>query len=224
EVRAKRTLLAETQITSRGTVQEWSQDFFEGEPDHRHLSHLFAFYPGSQYVIEKDRAFTDAAKKTIAYRSSGHKGAGKIGWSIPWVAALYSRLDEPEKAFEFLLRYHSTKVLTKNLLSRGGSALEQCFGFTAAVAEMLMQSHNNEIKLLPALPKLWPDGEISGIVARGGFEISLQWENNVLKEAQIKARKDSSCKVSYKGSTVVLSLKTDQKIQLLWDKGTLKVK
>lgn len=213
EVRKALPQLAGTEIASNGTVMEWSREYVEAEPFHRHLSHLFAFYPGAQFNIDKDPELAAAALKTIANRSSGPNGAGKIGWSIPWVAALYARFRESEKALEFLKYYHSSRVISNNLMSNQSAAIEQCYGHTAAIAEMLVQSHDGTIQLLPALPAEWKDGEVSGLVARNGFEVSIKWKDGQLTEASILSKKGKSCKIRYKGSSLSPSFKLNQNIK-----------
>ena len=126
--------------------------------------------------------------------------------SIPWVAALYSRLGEAEKSFDYLLRFHNAKVISNNLMSNQGAALEQCFGHTAAMAEMLLQSHNDKVRLLPALPKAWSEGEVKGLVARGGFEVLMKWQKGQLTEAMIEAKHAGSIVVSYQGREISLNL------------------
>jgi alpha-L-fucosidase 2 len=207
--------LEDTKIRADGQVQEWSKDFVEGEPSHRHLSHLFGVYPGAQYHTGNAKDMMEASEKTLLQRSSSERGAGKVGWSISWMVALYARLADPEKAFEVLLRYHSEKVIYPNLMGKGGNALEQCAGLTADMAEMLLQSHDGEIKLLPALPKQWAvEGEVKGLVARGGIEVSMKWKNGRLISAELLSKKDKHAQVRIEGKTVKVSLKAGQKTKL----------
>ena len=206
EVRVLLWNLETTKVTPDGRVMEWSRDYTEGEPYHRHVSHLFALYPGYQYTPETAPDITKAAKRTLELRSSGDRGAGKVGWSIPWISALYARLNEPAIALEFLLRYRSEKVIHSNLMGKGGNALEQSAGMTAAVAEMLLQSHKGFIELLPALPEQWSEGEVSGLMARGGFEISMRWKNGNLIEASIFSKRGMPCTILYRGQELMLEL------------------
>lgn len=206
--------LETTHLRKDGRIREWSRDYVENEPMHRHLSHLFGFYPGYQFHTGNAPELIDAAKATLEVRSQSDRGAGKIGWSISWMMSLYARLYEPEKSFEYLIRYHSEKVIHPNLMSKGGNALEQSTGYTAGIAEMLLQSHRGEIELLPALPKVWAEGEVRGLVARGGFVVSMKWKSGKLVDAQIASKAGNPCKVRYGDKIISLNMKTGDKEDL----------
>ena len=214
EAKAALPQLETTHLTADGRIREWSRDYLEHESTHRHVSHLFGLYPGYQFNTDNAPEMIEAAKKTLDIRSQSDKGAGKIGWSISWMMSLYARFYDAEKCFEYLIRYHSEKVIHPNLMSKGGNALEQCNGYTAAIAEMLLQSHRGEIELLPSLPKVWSEGEIRGLVARGGFEISMTWKNSVLVNASILSKQGNPCKIRYKNKRISLKLIKGEKKDL----------
>jgi alpha-L-fucosidase 2 len=211
EVQAALPKLETTHLTADGRIREWSRDYIDNESTHRHVSHLFGLYPGYQFNTDNAPKMIEAAKKTLAVRSQSDRGAGKIGWSISWMAALYARFYDAEKCFEYLIRYHSEKVIHPNLMSKGGNALEQCNGYTAAIAEMLLQSHRGEIELLPTLPKVWSEGEVQGLVARGGFEVSMTWKNSMLVDASILSKQGNPCKIRYKDKKISLKLNKGEK-------------
>jgi alpha-L-fucosidase 2 len=206
EIKKALPRLETTHLRADGRIREWSRDYVDGEPMHRHVSHLFGFYPGYQFRTDNAPEMVEGAKKTLEVRSRSDKGAGKIGWSISWLVALHARFYEPEKAFEYVQRYHSEKVIRPNLMGKGGNALDQSMGMTAGIAEMLLQSHRGEIELLPALPEVWAEGEVRGLVARGGFEVSMKWASGKLIEASILSKRTSPCTLRYGDATATLEL------------------
>lgn len=210
EIKAALPRLETTHLTADGRIREWSHDYFDGEPNHRHVSHLFGFYPGYQFNTNNAPELVEGARKTLQRRSEGHNGAGKVGWSISWLVALHARFYDVEKSFEFVTRYHSEKVIHPNLMGRGGNALEQSAGFTAGIAEMLLQSHRGEIELLPCIPTVWAEGAVSGLVARGGFEVSMEWKNGQLIDASIHSKRDQSCQVRYGDRVVTMDFEKGQ--------------
>ncbi len=165
------------QVGKQGQLQEWLEDYEEAEPGHRHFSHLFGLFPGDQITMEGTPEFAKAARTSLELRLS-HSG-GHTGWSRSWVVGFWARLQEGDKA-ESDLRHLITDFATISLLDLHPPRIFQIdgnFGGAAGVAEMLMQSHNNVLRILPALPSSWKTGYISGLKARGNIEVGIQWEN-----------------------------------------------
>ena len=205
--------LALTQIDSTGKIQEWSQEFYDHDTYHRHTSHLFAFYPGYQYTASTAPAMVAAAKKSIEGRVASAdptKGPESITWSTMWISNLYARFGMAEEAYRFMRNLHTRKGISSNMMGSQGYVQDANWGYVAWVVEMLMQSHDGEIVLLPALPEVWAEGDVSGIVARGGFEISMTWENGVLTDASILSKLGNPCIVRYGATTVPLMLGVGQ--------------
>jgi alpha-L-fucosidase 2 len=217
--------LAGSQIGSDGRLMEWAEEFPEAEPGHRHISHLFAVHPGSQINPVQTPELAVAAEKSLAYRLS--HGGGHTGWSAAWLISQYARLHQPEKAKESV-DLVLTKSINPNLFGNCPPfQMDNNFGATAGIAEMLLQSHlldqNGQfiIDLLPALPEAWPSGEVKGLVARGGFVVDIKWENSQLVAVKIQPRLDGSCIVSFNGNRIELSdLKASENYHL---NGQLKI-
>lgn len=205
EVADAKGRLLETRIASDGRIMEWAQEFPEAEPGHRHISHLFAVHPGSQINLLQTPELAEAASKSMDYRIS--HGGGHTGWSSAWLISQYARLHRAEKAKESL-----DKVLEKSL---NPNLFTQCppfqidanFGTTAGIAEMLLQSYIYEqgayiIQLLPSLPEGWKNGKFSGLKARGGFEVSVEWKDGVMVRAEIKSLLGNPFRVWYRGGYI----------------------
>jgi alpha-L-fucosidase 2 len=201
--------LPPVKINSKGVIQEWINDYDEPEPGHRHMSHLLGLYPLAQFTPSTPELYK-AAEATIERRLSF--GGGHTGWSRAWIVSLYARLQNGEKAYQNLLALLSKSTLPNLFDTHPPFQIDGNFGGTAGIAEMLIQSHNNQIRLLPAIPEEWGRGEVKGLCARGGFVIGMKWDNNKLKTAEISAVKGGRCALVYDGKQQELSLKAGQKI------------
>jgi alpha-L-fucosidase 2 len=190
---AIRKQLPPFQIGRYGQLQEWAVDFEESEPGQRHMSHLYPVYPGSQITPRSRPELAKAARKSLERRIEN--GGAYTGWSRAWAVGLWARLGDGDAAWESLkmLVQHSTG---KNLFDThpfpGGSIfqIDGNFGATAAIAEMLLQSHEEEIAFLPALPKGWPSGSVRGLRARGGLEVDISWQEGIAPKVHVRALRD----------------------------------
>lgn len=200
--------LPKIQIGSRGQIMEWTKEYEEWEPGHRHISHLYALHPGHDITNEGSPALFEAAKVTLQERLA--HGGGHTGWSRAWIINMWARLLEPEKAYENLnlLLTHSTAV---NLFDMHPPfQIDGNFGGAAGLAELLIQSHEGFIRLLPALPKAWSKGHIKGFRVRGAMEVDLVWEHGQVKEVTVKALEDTTLKILLGGVMVEASLRKNE--------------
>jgi len=200
-IRHALSLLPPYPIGANGNLLEWSKDWRSTDPGHRHLSHLFAVFPGSEISPLKTPLLAGAAKRALTLRTKTNGS-----WGFAWKAACWARLFEADSAME-TLRYQLNYVeptatehalgLYPNLFNSEvpGVILNGNMCITAAVTEMLLQSQTGAIQFLPALPKELPAGNVSGLLARGGFTVGLHWDNGQLSAASINARINSSCRI-----------------------------
>ncbi len=205
-----------------GGIQEWIDDYKETEIGHRHISHLFSLFPSSQLNVNTPELYA-AARTTLERRLTGNPNAavdeaknryqsygsyldGKSfgGWQSVWISMMWLRLGEAKEAYKHH-QYQLKYGMNPNFFG-GAAQLDGTFGSTGVIAEMLLQSHNNAIEILPALPDVWKNGEVSGLRARGNVEVSLKWVENKLESVILKSLDDKTVQVKYHASSRIVKL------------------
>ena len=201
-------------IGHMGDLNEWYYDWDDWDPKHRHQSHLIGLYPGN-HVSDAD--LLKASERTLEI-----KGDETTGWSTGWRINLWARLKNGEKAHQIYRKLLTAVAPEKSNMpnySKGGGTypnlfdahppfqIDGNFGGTAGVCEMLMQSGDNQIELLPALPEQWKDGCVSGLCARGGFEVNFKWKDGKVRDCSIKAKTNSTVTLLYNGQQKTVKLK-----------------
>jgi alpha-L-fucosidase 2 len=190
-VLAAKARLAPMQIGRKGNLQEWLEDWGETEKSHRHISGLWGLFPGHQISVRRTPRFAEGSRIVLEQR-----GLPGNGWSSSWKAACWARLGNGAKAMDnFTYAMHNYTTASLFSICSGAMQVDGSFGLAAAVAEMFLQSSDNELNFLPALPGSWKDGEIKGLCARGGFEVGLRWKAIRLVEATVLSKLGGLCRV-----------------------------
>jgi len=200
------------QIGSDGRLMEWSEEKKERNPGHRHISHLYALHPSNQISKIKTPKLFKAARKTIDERLA--HGGGHTSWSRAWIINFYARLLAPEKAHENVVALQKKSTLPNLLTIHPPFQIDGNLGLVSGITEMLMQSHAGELSILPALPKKWHTGFITGIVARKGFELDIYWENGELQRLVIRSKLGNTLKLRYGDEVKTMNTTKDQIIKL----------
>ncbi|SER45500.1 alpha-L-fucosidase 2 [Gracilibacillus ureilyticus] len=188
-----RAKLPQIQIGKHGQIQEWLVDYNEAEPGHRHISHLFALHPSNQISPTTTPDLAKAAEVTLKRRLS--HGGGHTGWSRAWIINMWARLQKGEKAYENIAELLKSSTLPNLFDNHPPFQIDGNFGGTAGIAEMIVQSHNREIHLLPSVPEVWRNGRVKGFKTRGGFEIDMEWNDHQLIWAKVRAVKSGVCRI-----------------------------
>lgn len=200
-VREVRKMLVPPQVGADGSLQEWAEDWGQLEKNHRHFSHLYGLYPGDNFSVNRTPELMPALRAVLEQR-----GDGGTGWSRSWKMALWARLKDGERAADIFDGYLLEQCYP-SLFSKCFTPLQVdgSMGLTAAVSEMLVQSHDGAVELLPALPKSWNSGHFEGVRVRGGFQLSLKWNAGKVSELKVIADQAGEFQLRTGGSELFLN-------------------
>ena len=187
------------QIGKWGQLQEWMGDRDNPKDNHRHTSHLFAVYPGRQISPVQTPEFAKAA--AVSLKARGETGDARRSWTWPWRCAIWARLGNGGKAHDMIDGLIKYNLLPNMIATHPPMQLDGSFGITAGVCEMLVQSHAGRIHLLPALPSAWPSGSVTGLRARGGFEVDIAWDKGKFTSARLRSKTGGKVKLRYGDKT-----------------------
>ncbi|WP_295669151.1 glycoside hydrolase family 95 protein [uncultured Mucilaginibacter sp.] len=214
---ASKVSIAKTQLRPQligkdSTLQEWKEDWGQLEKQHRHSSPLYGLYPGNVFSVKNTAEFIDPIKHTLNLR-----GDGTSGWSRAWKTALWARLRDGNRAYAILNGYFKEQSFPQ-LFAKEGTVMQidGTMGMTAAITEMLVQSNNGVIDLLPALPAAWNEGEFKGVCTIGAFQLDMQWKNNKITSVKILSKMGNICRITI-GAPVQVTV-NGKKVRAEWRK------
>lgn len=196
-----------------GQLMEWSVDIDDPKDEHRHVNHLFGLHPGHTVSPVTTPELAEAAKVVLV-----HRGDGATGWSMGWKLNQWARLLDGNHAYTLFGNLLKNGTLDNLWDTHPPFQIDGNFGGTAGITEMLLQSHIGFIHLLPALPDAWKEGSVSGLCAKGNFEVDMVWEDNLLKEATVHAKSGGKCVIKYGDKALSINTKKGRSYQLKYDK------
>jgi alpha-L-fucosidase 2 len=192
-----------------GRILEWDREYKEPEPGHRHMSHLYGFHPGTAVTKSATPDLLDAVNKTLQHRLD-NGGAG-TGWSRAWLINCYARLMDGNQAHKHIGLLFKKSMFINLFDAHPPFQIDGNFGYTAGVAEMLLQSHEDGlIRILPALPDAWKDGSVKGLKARDNIEVDIKWSDKIVKEVKLLSKKDLTIKLLIDNNEVEATLLANQ--------------
>ena len=196
--------LKPTQIGAKGTILEWLEDYEEAEPGHRHISHLYGLHPSEQITMDGTPELAKAATKTLEYRLA--HGGGHTGWSRAWIINHYAKLWDGEKAYQHIEQLFEHSTYPNMFDKHPPFQIDGNFGATAAMAEMIVQSTENRVVLLPALPEAWQQGSMKGICIKGNAQMDVFWEKGILLQCNIHAKQSLQTKLRYGDKIISITM------------------